>query len=159
MKAPLRCSAGAHAEDHAKHVCSGLWPLRSLQPPLQFIPEARATTGRGPAPTAHLCSPGHSLHQSAGFHRAQGIIHHDQVIATVITVCNIKTAEGEAQHRVGIPSQGPLAAGVSRVGAVREARCGEASQFPASGVQGKAAAVCSGDKRTWGRDGKSRPGE
>lgn len=100
-------------------------------------PEAAAQL---PQPTS--APPTHSLSHCAGFHGAQGVIHHDQVIAIGVTGCDIKASEGEAQHGVGIAPQGPLAAGEGWVGAVGKAGRGEASLLPPSGVQGKFASVC-----------------
>lgn len=95
------------------------------------------------------CYPGHSPHHSMRLHGAQGIIYGDQVIAKLITGSDIEAAEGEAQHRVGIPPQDPLAAGMSWVGAVREARGGEAHHLPTMRMQGEIAAVCvRQDRRT-----------
>lgn len=82
-----------------------------------------------------------------GFHGAQAIIHGDQVTAMLITGSDIKASEGEAQHRVGVPPQDPLAAGMRRVGTVGEARGSEACHCCTMGMQGKTAAVC-------GRDGR-----
>lgn len=77
-----------------------------------------------------------------GLHGAQGIINCDQVTVVLVTGSDIKAAEGEAQHIVGVATQDPLAAGMSWVGAVREARGGKARHLAAAGMQGKAAAVC-----------------
>lgn len=60
----------------------------------------------------------------------------------LITGSDIKAAEGEAQDRVGVPPQDPLAAGMSWVRAVGEARGGEACHLPIMGMQGKTAAFC-----------------
>lgn len=119
------------------------WP--EIPTSTAVIPEAQPTTG-SPLPTSTL--PGHSLHHGSGFHRAQGVIHHDQVTATFITGGNIEAAEGEAQHGVSVPPQRPLAAGVRWVGTVGEAGCAEAGGLAALGVQGKAAAVCVGQEDT-----------
>ena len=103
--------------------------------------ETQPTMG-SPLPTS-TC-PGHSLHHGPGFHGAQGVIHHDQITATFVAGGDIEAAEGEAQHRVSVPPQRPLAAGVRWVGAVGEAGRAEACGLTALGMQGKAAAVCVG---------------
>ena len=121
------------------------WPSPEVPTSTAVVPEAQPTTG-SPLPTSAL--PGHSLHHGSGFHGAQGVIHRDQVTATFITGGNIEAAEGEAQHRVSVPPQRPLAAGVRWVGAVGEAGCAEAGGLAALGVQGKAAAVCVGQEDT-----------
>lgn len=81
-----------------------------------------------------------------GLHGAQAVVHCDQVTVQLITGSDIKAAEGEAQHGVGVTPQDPLAAGMSWVGAVRESRGGEACHLPSSGMQSKTAAVCVRDK-------------
>ena len=107
--------------------------------------ETQPTTG-SPLPTS--TRPGHSLHHGPGFHGAQGVIHHDQITATFVAGGDIEAAEGEAQHRVSVPPQRPLAAGVRWVGAVGEAGRAEADGLAALGMQGKAAAVCVGQEDT-----------
>lgn len=130
----------------------------NLQPPLQSFrkPSLSRAAARLPLPTS--TRPGHSLHHSPGFHGAQGVIHSDQVTATFVTGRDIEAAEGEAQCGVSVPPQGPLAAGVRRVGAVREAGRGEAGRLAATGVQGKAAAVCVGQE-DMGQSGAGPRGE
>lgn len=103
-----------------------------------------------------LCFLGHSLHHSMRLHGAQAIIHCDQVTAMFITGSNVKASEGEAQHRVGVPPQDPLAAGMSWVGTVREARSSEACHRCTMGMQGKTTAVCGRDKKE-GRCDPCRP--
>lgn len=91
-----------------------------------------------------------------GLHGAQAIIHCDQVTVMLITGSDIKASEGEAQHRVGVPSQDPMAAGMGWVGTVRETRGGEACHRPTTGMQSKTATVCRRDK-TEGRCEPCRP--
>lgn len=87
-----------------------------------------------------------------GLHGAQAVIHCDQVTVMPITGRDIKTSEGEAQHRVRVPPQDPLAAGMSWVGTVREARGSETCHCPATGMEGKTAAVCGRDKTEGSRE-------
>lgn len=121
-----------------------------------ICPNSSSQQGPGSLSQHLPCFPGHSPHHSMGLHGAQAIIHCDQVTVILITGSDIKASEGEAQHRVGIPPQDPMAAGMGWVGTVRKARGSEACHRPTTGMQSKTATVCRRDK-TEGRREPCRP--
>lgn len=88
-----------------------------------------------------LCSP----HQSVGLHGAQRVVHLD-VVTVVCALLQFQRPEGQADDRVGVRPQRPVAACVVGVRAVGEPRRGETGDFPFLGVEGKKAAICPGEQ-------------
>lgn len=88
-----------------------------------------------------LCSP----HQSVGLHGAQRVVHLD-VVTIVCALLQFQCPEGQADDRVGVRPQRPVAACVVGVRAVGEPRRGETGDLPFLGMEGKKAAICPGEQ-------------